>query len=883
MARRQIVLPLLGSLVLFVPTGAFDAHKFKKCADNAFCRTHRAFADEVRAAATDASAAPEHYALSGVSLADNVLRGVVRSSAADAVPLALTVTPLLDGRVVRVHLVEEEPLHPRFEVPGVVDAPAPSACAEAPPTRPGTRRLDLGGDMALEVDLDPLALRLEVAGEAVVVVNGGALLKYEHYRPPSPNASETFQSHTDTKPRGPASLGVDVAFPGAASLHGLPEHAAAFALADTRGDGARFEEPYRLFNLDVFEYDLDSPFGLYGSVPFVLARRGAGDRAAGALWLNAAEMYADVRGTAVHWFAESGVVDLFLFAGPTHAQVVQDHTALAGRPFLPPLWAVAYHQCRWNYNDEADVRAVDAGFEARDFPYDVIWLDIEHTDGKRYFTWDARKFPDPARMQEDLAARGHRTVVIIDPHIKVDKNYEVYADARAADLFVHTHGGDTFEGWCWPGTSSYLDFVREDVRTYWAGRVQPEKYAGSTKHLFVWNDMNEPSVFNGPEVTMQKDCLHDHGRVEHRDVHNLYGQLQARATFEGLLAREPERPFVLSRAFFIGSQRYGAVWTGDNMARWDHLRATVPMLLSLGIAGITFAGADVGGFFGNPDAELLVRWYQAGAYQPFFRAHAHIETKRREPWLFDDASFRAMRAAVVERYALLPYVYTAFAVAAKRGWPVMRPLWWEGETGGDPETAYFFGPALLIAPVTEAGAAEVRMEPPLAGAYYDARSGAAVDPSAALAAPLHRGVPVLQRAGTILARRDRVRRSSDHMARDPYTLVVAPDAANAAEGQLYLDDEADPGGSHEWRTFTLTGLRLASRRAEGPGAATAGAVEIERIVIFGWTSPAAPRVVRCGEEGSRDRDVTFYVHDGVLTLRKVGVRVGTDWACALEL
>jgi len=145
--------------------------------------------------------------------------------------------------------------------------------------------------------------------------------------------------------------------------------------------------------------------------------------------------------------------------------------------------------------------------------------------------------------------------------------------------------------------------------------------------------MNEPSVFNGPEISMHKHNIH-YGGWEHRDVHNVYGFYQFLATSQALTARDNKRPFVLSRAFFAGSQRHGAIWTGDNTADFSHLKASVPMLLSVGVAGLAFAGADVGGFFGNPNPELFTRWYELGAFQPFFRGHAHLDTRRREPLLF---------------------------------------------------------------------------------------------------------------------------------------------------------------------------------------------------------------------------------------------------------
>lgn len=281
--------------------------------------------------------------------------------------------------------------------------------------------------------------------------------------------------------------------------------------------------------------------------------------------------------------------------------------------------------------------AVNAGFDEHDIPYDVLWLDIEHTDGKKYMTWDASKFPTPVRMQEEIAAVDRRMVTIIDPHVKRDAGYEMHNEATRRGFYVKTASGDAdFEGWCWPGSSSYLDVTNPAIRDWWAEQFSFAKYKGSTSILNVWNDMNEPSVFNGPEVTMQKDLIH-HGHWEHRDVHNAYGMYYHMATVQGLMRRSPEqRPFVLSRSFFAGSQRWGAVWTGDNAAEWEHLSVSVPMLLSMSVAGLPFVGADVGGFFKNPDGELMTRWYQLGAYYPFFRGHAHHETKRREPWLFGE-------------------------------------------------------------------------------------------------------------------------------------------------------------------------------------------------------------------------------------------------------
>jgi alpha 1,3-glucosidase len=280
-------------------------------------------------------------------------------------------------------------------------------------------------------------------------------------------------------------------------------------------------------------------------------------------------------------------------------------------------------------------------------------------------------------------------VNIVDPHIKRDTAWPLFKEAEDKGLYVQNKDGADFDGWCWPGSSSYLDMTAPEVRSWWADRFSTAKYGGSTRDLYIWNDMNEPSVFNGPEISMPKDALHAGGH-EHRDVHNVYGYFYHMGTAEGLKRRgfqewgtDGDRPFVLSRAFFSGTQRIGAIWTGDNAARWSHLEVSVPMLLTLGVSGLPFSGADIGGFFGNPDAELATRWYQAGAYNPFFRGHAHLEAARREPWLFGDEATVRIRDAIRRRYRLLPQLYTLFAAANVSGAPIMRPLWYEFPEDGE--------------------------------------------------------------------------------------------------------------------------------------------------------------------------------------------------------
>ncbi|KAL6077361.1 Glucan 1,3-alpha-glucosidase [Balamuthia mandrillaris] len=707
---------------------------------------------------------------------------------------------------------------------------------------------------------------------------------------------EPFRSHHDSKPYGPESVGMDFSFVGAQHLYGLPEHASKMALKNTKdANGNVISEPYRLFNLDVFEYELDLPMALYGAVPLVIAH--SASRTTGLFWLNAAETFVDVsdrsNGKWTHWFSESGIIDTFVLFGPKPKDVLRQYAYLTGTTPLPQLFSIAYHQCRWNYKDEADVAAVDGGFDEHDIPYDVIWLDIEHTNGKRYFTWDPTNFPTPEKMQKQIADKGRKMVTIIDPHIKSDNGYHVFSEAKFQNFFVKDRTGEhDFEGWCWPGSSQYLDFLNKEVRDWWSSLFSYDKYVGSTPILYTWNDMNEPSVFNGPEVSMHRDALH-HGGWEHRDVHNLYGMYFHMATFNGLLRRnqdQNDRPFVLSRSFFAGSQRYGAIWTGDNAAKWDHLEYANPMLISLGLGGITFCGADVGGFFGNVDAELLTRWYQAGVFYPFFRAHGHLDTKRREPWLFGEPYTSIIRNTIRMRYALLPYFYTLFYETTQNGTPVLRPLWLEYPTDTNTfemDDQFLVGKDLLVKPVVKPGQTVTTVYLPQSDVWYDyytheqhRSAHQSVD------TPIDK-IAVFQRGGSILVRKDRPRRSSAQMKDDPYTIVVALDDQNKASGELYVDD----GSSYDYlrgefhrRKFTFDQTTLRSEAITDNNLPEKELTNrIERIVVMGLRKTPESVKIRC--QGGEERDVEFEYDGakGVLTVRRPDCLMRNDWTMSMQL
>lgn len=525
-------------------------------------------------------------------------------------------------------------------------------------------------------------------------------------------------------------------------------------------------------------------------------------------------------------------------------------------------------------------------FDDNDIPMDVIWLDIEHTDAKKYFTWDGRKFSNSMDMIQNLTALGRKLVTIVDPHIKKDQSYWVHNECAARGLYVKTKDGNDYEGFCWPGASFYPDFLNPEAREYFAEQYKLANYKGSSLNVFTWNDMNEPSVFNGPEVTMPKDLIH-YGNFEHRDVHNIYGHLYLMGTYAGHLVRadHAQRPFILTRSAFAGSQRYAAIWTGDNAADWGHLEASVPMTLSLSISGMTFSGADVGGFFGNPEGELFVRWYQAAAFQPFFRSHAHIDTRRREPWLYNESEMKRIRDAVRLRYSYLPLWYTLFYESERTGVPPMRPIWYEfptDEKSFDVDDEHMVGDALLVRPVIKSGATEVEVYFPGSNQlWYDIVTGERIDHEGKMTVPVTMDrIPVYQRGGSIVPKKERVRRSSPLMHNDPYTLVVALDKDGRARGTLYMDDGKTfdyRNGEFNHMLLTFDGSKLTAKHVAKPGYKTT--TWLERVIILGVQSEKGlgKASVSVGNGTPMPLETIYDSTTTSLTVRKPGVNMAEEW------
>ncbi|MGV3586449.1 MAG: glycoside hydrolase family 31 protein [Adhaeribacter sp.] len=454
---------------------------------------------------------------------------------------------------------------------------------------------------------------------------------------------------------------------------------------------------------DTYGYSRNSD-PLYKNVPFYI---GLHQKIAyGIFFDNTFRTYFDFaheRSNVTSFWAHGEEMNYYFIYGPSLIEVSEQYTCLTGRPEMPPLWALGYQQCKWSYYPEKTFKAIASGFRERQIPCDALYLDIDYMDGFRCFTWNKEYFPDPKRMISELAADGFKTVVIIDPGIKIDKNYWVYQEGCAQDYFCRRGDGPFMKGSVWPGLCHFPDYTHPEVREWWANLFKELITVDGVRG--VWNDMNEPAVFEQGTFPDDVRFNYDGQPCSHRKAHNIYGMQMARATYMGVKKYcYPNRPLVITRSAFSGTQRFSATWTGDNVASWDHLWMANIQCQRLSISGMSFVGSDIGGFIETPTGELYIRWLQLGIFHPFCRTHSSGDHGDQEPWSFGEEYTKLAKKFIELRYQLLPYIYTTFWQHITYGTPMLRPLPFlnQDDTESYHRMAEFgLGDNLLICPITQ--------------------------------------------------------------------------------------------------------------------------------------------------------------------------------------
>lgn len=529
------------------------------------------------------------------------------------------------------------------------------------------------------------------------------------------------------------------------------EDEAFYGLGDKATDLNLRGKRLKNWNTDAYSFNWNQD-PLYRSIPFYISlNKGI---AHGVFFDNTFKSQFDFGGedrNKTSFWADGGELQYYYIHGPHMMDVVKRYHSLTGTHPMPPLWALGYHQCRWSYYPEAKVRAVTKGFRDRKIPCDAIYLDIDYMDGYRCFTWNRKYFPDPKKMVKELAADGFKTVVIIDPGIRVDDNYSVFREGKKNRYFCRRSDDYFMEGHVWPGRCQFPDFTNPEVRDWWGGLFDELIDIGVAG---VWNDMNEPAVFGSG--TFPDDVRHQYDgfRGSHRKAHNIYGMQMVRATYEGMRKlMKNRRPFTITRAGYSGLQRFASVWTGDNVASWEHLRLGNIQCQRLSMSGVPFCGTDIGGFSGEPDGELFTRWIQLGTFSPFMRAHSAGDTKEREPWSFGEPFTAINRKFIELRYRLLPYLYSTFWEHHRYGFPMLRPVVMQEQdvlSNQARQDEFTYGDKILICPVLEPGQTSRRVYLPK-GTWYDFWQNEAVEggKEVVVKTPLET-MPIFIKAGAVI-------------------------------------------------------------------------------------------------------------------------------------
>jgi alpha-glucosidase len=519
-------------------------------------------------------------------------------------------------------------------------------------------------------------------------------------------------------------------------------------LGEKTGDLNRRNSSYTNWNTDAVDYGPKTD-PLYKTFPFFIGLHSG--LTYGLFLDNPHKSYFDFGATTdeqMSWFgADGGDQNYYFFGAQSVGQLIADYTWLTGRMEMPPLWSLGYQQCRWSYMSAAEVLDIAKTFRKKQIPADVVYCDIDYMEGFKIFTWNKKTFAKPKAMMDELKAMNFHLVTIVDPGIKIEEGYQQYDEGVANNYFATYPNGENYTGYVWPGRCHFPDFFRDEVREWWGAAFKALTGVGVDG---FWNDMNEPAAWG-----QNMPWLVQFGNKDMPEVRNAYGMQMARATYEGTrMLLGNKRPFVLTRAAYAGTQRYSAVWTGDNTGTDEHMLLGQRLVNSLGITGMAFTGVDIGGFSGNPTPGLMVRWNSLGVYTPMFRNHAIQGSKMREPWQWGSANEQIIKKDIEQRYKLLPYIYSGFYQSHTTGMPLSRTLAIEhpfDELVFDTrfQNQFMFGDALLVAPVESTRqSADVYLPP---GNWYRLSSDEKFngDQIVNVSAPLT-DLPVFVKAGSII-------------------------------------------------------------------------------------------------------------------------------------
>ena len=586
---------------------------------------------------------------------------------------------------------------------------------------------------------------------------------------------------------------------------------------------------------------------LYQAIPFVMGMRPDGSSFAVAA-LTTYHCIVDLTEAGIIQFkaqanpnAEKKVLPLFpviVIEGKNPEDVIKKFADMTGKMPMLPKWTLGFQQSRYApMSQEFVINDVAKKFRDNKLPCDVLWMDIDYMQDNWIFTFSPKRIPDPTAMMKSLHDMNFKGVWMIDPGLPNSDKKVYFGKEDGYKPYIYGEGNKIkvndlpiwvllkdkktpFVGNVWAKSEVFPDFTMPEAREWWGSL-----YKDFMSHGFdgVWNDMNEPEIFDTPTKSMPLSNIHRGGKLPdgrvlkegtHDEYHNIFGMLEVMASRDGIMKANPDkRPFLLSRANYIGGQRYAAMWTGDIPAEWDAMVENQAMLLSMSISGQPFCGPDVSGFTAECSPELYARWMGVGAFYPFFRAHksGHPDVPPAFPWSFDKKTEASVKISLERRYRLIPYIYTLAAEASKTNMPIIRPVFFADTKDTnlrDEYKSFLLGENLLIIPDFVTGKpanTEHISSPTVPKGTWHAISLVEGDTKDV-------NQPVVKlKAGSILPV-GKIIQSTVENSFDPLTLYVCPDENGNAYGELYLDK--DDGYGYKEGEYALIKLRAEKKNSE---------------------------------------------------------------------
>jgi len=503
-------------------------------------------------------------------------------------------------------------------------------------------------------------------------------------------------------------------------------------------------------------------------------------------WMDLGKTNADV----IQFEAVSGRMAYLVFSGDTYPELINNYVDVTGKQPMPPRWALGNYASRFGYRTEQEVRDTVNKFIDLDFPLDAIILDL-YWFGKDIkghmgnLAWDAAAFPTPEQMMADIMSQGVNTILITEPFVL--STSKKWSDAKAQQALAKADDGTPKQFDFYFGNTGLVD-VFSDKGQQWFNDIYNNLYQQGVSGW--WGDLGEPEVHPSDTLHTMSD-----GSVVNGDaIHNAYGHQWAKMVFQNQLKLSPnERPFILMRSGFAGSQRYGMIpWTGDVSRSWGGLKPQVELSLQMGLLGMGYTHSDLGGFAGGEvfDKEMYIRWLQYGVFQPIYRPHAQ-DNIAPEVVFHDKETQDILRKFIKLRYQLLPYNYTLAYQNSTTGLPLMRPMFFENELDlslMNNANSYFWGDAFLVTPVVDAKVKSVAVALPK-GVWFDYFTGRKHQGNQVieLATSLET-LPVLVRAGSFVPMVNDIQSTKEYDSSKLNLHYYADSSVTSANYEMYEDD-----------------------------------------------------------------------------------------------